>query len=206
VPRHGIGQQVQRTSSGSTPHDRITILQICPSRSLPFHRLRQSTLRYPAVDANRSPTRSVQRHLRLIRESLPLRPTRCIGPTPILHLIRGVQIPIVNAAPPTSPSRGFLPGRFADAGPPSARRHHHGGRHPQTFTQTDMPAQPRDFCCRGLNGPSQDKARGDSSRGTIVLVRASRFGPSSGNDCCSAGLAVEWIGSTTAFAAVVRKP
>ena len=31
--------------------------------------------------------------------------------------IRGIQIPIVNAAPPTSPSRGFLPGRFAYAGP-----------------------------------------------------------------------------------------
>ena len=117
MPRHGIGQQIQRTSSGSTPHDRITILQICPSRSLPFHRPRQSTLRYPAVDPNRSSTRSAQRHLPLIRESLPLRPTRWIGSIPITHRIRGYQIPIVNAAPPTSLSRGFLPGRFADAGP-----------------------------------------------------------------------------------------
>jgi hypothetical protein len=117
VPRHGIGQQIQRSSSGSTPHDRITILQICPSRSLPLHRPRQSALKYPAVDANRSPTHSVQRHLRLIRESLPLRPTRWIGSIPITHRIRGNQIPIVNAAPPTSLSRGFLPGRFAYAGP-----------------------------------------------------------------------------------------
>ena len=28
VQRHGIGQQVQRSSSGSTPHDRVTIAQI----------------------------------------------------------------------------------------------------------------------------------------------------------------------------------
>jgi hypothetical protein len=126
VPCRAIGQQVQRTSSGSTPHDRITIQQICPSLSLPLHRPRQSALKYPAVDANRSPTHSVQRHLRLTHEPLPLRPTRWIGSIPITHRIRGNQIPIVNAAPPTSLSRGFLPGRFAYAGPPRARRHHHG--------------------------------------------------------------------------------
>ena len=115
APRHGIGQQVQRSSSGSTPHGRITILQIGPSHSLPLHRPRQSAPRYPTVAANWSPTHSVQRHLRLIREPLLLRPTRWIGSTPITHRIRRIQIPI--AAPPTSPSRGFLPGRFADAGP-----------------------------------------------------------------------------------------
>ena len=117
VPRHGLGQKVQRSLSGSTPHDRITSLQICPSRSLPLHRPRQSALQYPAVAANRLPNHSVQCHLRLIHEPLPTRPTRWTGPTPIPHLSRGVQIPIANAAPPTFPSRGFLPGRFADAGP-----------------------------------------------------------------------------------------
>jgi hypothetical protein len=108
VPRHGIGQQVQRSSAGSTPHDRITILQICSSHPLPLHRPRQSALGYPAFAAKWSPTHSFQRHPPLIHGLLPLRPTRWDGPTPITHLIRGIQIPIVNAAPPTSPSRGFL--------------------------------------------------------------------------------------------------
>jgi len=126
VPRHGIDQQVQRSSAGSIPHDRITIRQICSSHSLPLHRPRQSALRYPAFAAKWAPTHSVQHHPPLIHEPLPLRPARWGGPTPITHLIRGIQIPIVNAAPPTSPSRGFLPWRFAYAGPRCAPRHLHG--------------------------------------------------------------------------------
>ena len=126
VPRLGLGQQVQRSSSGWIPHDRIIFPQICSSRSLPLHRPRQSALRYPAFAAKWSPTHSVQRHPPLIHEPVPFRPTRWGGPTPITHLIRGSQIPIVNAAPPTSPSRGFLPWRFAYAGPRCAPRHHHG--------------------------------------------------------------------------------
>ena len=116
VPRHGLGQRVQR-SSGWIPHDRITFPQICSSRSLPLHRPRQSALRYPAVAANRYPIHSVQRNPPLVHEPLPRRPTCFIGSIPITHLIRGIQIPIVNAAPPTSLSRGFLHQRFADAGP-----------------------------------------------------------------------------------------
>jgi hypothetical protein len=126
VPRHGIGQQLQRSSAGSTPHDRITIPQICSSRSLPLHRPRRSVLRYPAIAANRSPTHSVQRHLRLIHEPLPLRPTRWIGSIPITHLIRGIQIPIANAAPSTFPLPRFPPWEVCVRRPPSARRHHHG--------------------------------------------------------------------------------
>jgi hypothetical protein len=121
VLRHGIDQQVQRSSAGSTPHDRITILQICSSHSSPLHRPRQSALGYPAFAAKWSPTHSLQRHPPLIHEPMPLRSTRWGGPIPIKHRIRGIQIPIVNAAPPTSPSRGFLPWRFAYAGP-GARR------------------------------------------------------------------------------------
>jgi hypothetical protein len=126
VPRLGLGQQVQRSSSGWIPHDRIIFPQICSSRSLPLHRPRQSALRYPAVAANRYSIHSVQRDPPLVHEPLPRRPTCFIGSIPITHLIRGIQIPIVNAAPPTSLSRGFLHQRFADAGPPSARRHLHG--------------------------------------------------------------------------------
>jgi len=125
VPRHGLGQQVQR-SSGWILHDRITFPQICSSRSPPLHRPRQSALRYPAVATNRYPIHSVQRDPPLVHEPLPRRPTCFIGPIPITHLIRGVQIPIINAAPSTSLSRGFLHQRFADGGPRSARRHLHG--------------------------------------------------------------------------------
>jgi hypothetical protein len=137
VPRHGIGQQVQPSSAGSIPHDRVTIPQICSPRSLLLHRPRQSALRYPAVAAKWSPTHGVQRNPPLIHEPLPLRPDRWLGPTPITHLIRGIQIPIVNAARPTSPSRGFLPWRFAYAGPRCRAAPPPSGRHPQTFTKPD---------------------------------------------------------------------
>jgi hypothetical protein len=138
VPRHGIGQQVQPSSAGSIPHDRVTIPQICSSRALPLHRPRQSTLRYPVVAAKWSPTHSIQRHPPLIHEPLPLRPTRWGGPTPITHLIRGSQIPIVNAAPPISPSRGYLPWRFAYASPTVRVAPPSWGRHPQTFTTREI--------------------------------------------------------------------
>jgi hypothetical protein len=147
VPRHGIGQQVQPSSAGSIPHDRVTIPQICSSRALPLHRPRQSTLRYPVVAAKWSPTHSVQRHPPLIHEPLPLRPTRWGGPTPITHLIRGSQIPIVNAAPPISPSRGYLPWRFAYASPTVRVAPPSWGRHPQTFTRAEVTGLPRSRSC-----------------------------------------------------------
>jgi hypothetical protein len=43
---HDIGRPLQRALSGSTPHDRVSFLQICPSHSLPLHRPRNSALRY----------------------------------------------------------------------------------------------------------------------------------------------------------------
>jgi len=54
-------------------------------------------------------------------------------------IIRGTQIPIAHAAPPTYPSRGFLPWRFADAGPamrgttfmgPASENLHRSGHQP----------------------------------------------------------------------------
>jgi hypothetical protein len=107
VQRHGIGQQVQRSSSGSTPHDRVTILQICSSRSLALDRLRQSALRYPAVRSNRADTYSVRRQPAPIHTPLRSRTTSAIAPPTISHSARGTQIPITHAAPPTYPFPRF---------------------------------------------------------------------------------------------------
>jgi hypothetical protein len=107
VQRHGIGQQVQRSSSGSTPHDRVTILQICSSRSLALDRPRQSALRYPAVRSNRASTYSVRRQPAPIHTPLRSRTTSAIAPSTISHSARGTQIPITHAATPTYPFPRF---------------------------------------------------------------------------------------------------
>ena len=75
--RHGIGRQLQRSQSGSTPHDRITIPQICSSRSPALNRPRQSALRYPALVSNHPPIHSLRRHPPLNHEPLHRRPTCC---------------------------------------------------------------------------------------------------------------------------------
>ena len=137
MQRHGIGRQVQRSSSGSTPHDRVTIPQICLSRSLVLDQPRQSALRYPAVVSNRPTIRSVPRHPPLIHHWLQRRPTSWIGPKPITQFTRDTQIPIAHAAlsrcPPAVSSLGGLrkpaPVRAA---PPS------WGQHPKTFTEGDI--------------------------------------------------------------------
>ena len=139
MPRHGIGQQVQRSSAGSIPHDRITILQICSSRSLPLDRPRQSASRHPPVVTNRPTTYRVRRDPRLIQQPFHHPPACWSASTPFTHLIRGTQIPIAQAATPTSPSRGFLPWRFAYAGPRCSAAPPSWGRHPQTFTQAAGP-------------------------------------------------------------------
>ena len=126
MPRHGIGQQVQRSSAGSIPHDRITILQICSSRSLPLDRPRQSASRHPPIVTNRPTTYRVRRDPRLIQQPFHHPPACWSASTPFTHLVRGTKIPIAQAATPKSPSRGFLPWRFAYAGPPCRPRHRHG--------------------------------------------------------------------------------
>ena len=52
MQHHGISRQLQRTSSGSTPRDRVTILQICSSRSLAFHQPQHSAPRHSPAVAN----------------------------------------------------------------------------------------------------------------------------------------------------------
>jgi hypothetical protein len=76
---HGIGRQVQQPSSGSTPHDRVTILQICSWCSLPIDRPRQSMSRYPPVIANRPTTYAVRRQPPLIPRQTDLPFLTAIG-------------------------------------------------------------------------------------------------------------------------------
>ena len=107
MQRHGIRRQVRPSSSESTPHDRVTILQICSSRSLALDRPRQSALRYPAVRSNRASTYSVRRQPAPIHTPLRSRTTSAIAPPTISHSARGTQIPITHAAPPTYPFPRF---------------------------------------------------------------------------------------------------
>ena len=117
MQRHGIGQQIQRSPSGSTPHDRVSIPQICSSHSPTLDRPRQSALRYPAVLSNRASTYTVRRQPAPIHAPLRSRTTSAIAPPTISHSARGTQIPITQPHHQRIPSRGFLPWRFADAGP-----------------------------------------------------------------------------------------
>src|SRR5438445_4915164 len=103
VALHGISRQLHRSWSGSTPHDRLTILQIWSSRSPAFDRPRQSTLRCPAGVSNRPTVRGVRRDPPLTHEPLHRRTTRCIGSIQISEPARGTQIPIAPAARPYVP-------------------------------------------------------------------------------------------------------
>src|SRR6266481_8098465 len=107
MQRHGIRRQVRPSSSESTPHDRVTILQICSSRSLALDRPRQSALRYPAGRSTRASAYSVRRQPAPIHTPLRSRTTSAIAPPTISHSARGTQIPITHAAPPTYPFARF---------------------------------------------------------------------------------------------------
>ena len=94
------------------------------------HRLKQSSqiCKKSAQPTSRSHSRDRQR-----RSALPSTAAR----TPY-HLTGGAQIPIAQAVPLQSFSRGFLPWRFSDA----SRQHKSHvvscGRHPKTFTISDV--------------------------------------------------------------------
>jgi hypothetical protein len=107
VQRHGIGRQLQRPSSGSTHHDRVTIPQICSSPSLALDRPRHSALIFQARISNRPTVHHVRSDPPSIHQP-PHRPTACwIGSIPIKHLTRGSQIPIAPAARPCVPPARF---------------------------------------------------------------------------------------------------
>ena len=122
MPRHGIAQQLHRSSSGSTPHDRVTIPQKRSSRSLPLDRPRQSALGHPAVVSNRPGIYRVRPDPPLMHELLHGRPDCWIASTPITHLIRGAQIPIAHSAPPTCTLPRFPPLEVCVRRPRSVRR------------------------------------------------------------------------------------
>ena len=125
MQRPGIARQLHPSQSGSTLHDRVTSPQIRSSHSLPLDRPRQSAPRHPPVVTNRPTTYRVRRDPPLIQQPFHRPPACWSASTPFTHLIRGTQIPIAHAAPPTCPSRGFLPWRFAYAGPRCAPPHQH---------------------------------------------------------------------------------
>src|ERR1700681_661950 len=58
-------------------------------------------------------------------------------PNPHGQKTASAQIPIAPDAPPRHTSRGFLPWRFAYAGPRLRAAPPPWGRHPQTFTEAD---------------------------------------------------------------------
>jgi hypothetical protein len=103
VQRHGIGRQLQPISSGSTPRDRVTIPQICSSRSLALDRPRQSAPRYPPVVANRATVLDLRRDPPLIHDPLRCHTICSISSVPTNQLTRGSQISIAPAARPYVP-------------------------------------------------------------------------------------------------------
>ena len=126
MPRQGSGRPLHLSQLGSTPHDRITSPQIRSSHSLPLDRTRQDASRHPPVVTNRPTTYRVRRDPPLIQQPIHHPPACWSASTPFTHFIRGTQIPIAQDATPTSPSRGFLPWRFAYAGPRCTPCHRHG--------------------------------------------------------------------------------
>ena len=103
MQRRGTGRQLQRPQSGSTPHDRFTSPQICPSRSLALDRPRQSASRYPPAVANRRTICQARCYPPRIRQRPHRRTTRWTASIQISQLARSTQIPIAPAAPPYVP-------------------------------------------------------------------------------------------------------
>ena len=94
MQRHGIGRQLHPSQSGSTPHDRVTIPQICPSRSLPLHRPRQSALRYPPSSQIGRQFTAFDAARRSFMSRFTFGQLAGASSAPITHLTRGPQIPI----------------------------------------------------------------------------------------------------------------
>lgn len=133
--RRGISRQLQRTASESTPHDRVTVLQICSPCSLPLERPQRSTLGFPAGVSNR-PTVHHVRRAPLIHRPLHRGTAFWIGSIQISQLARGAQIPIGPAAPAYVTSARFPPLEAFGRRPPNTRRPS-SGRRPRPFTTTD---------------------------------------------------------------------
>ena len=174
LQRHAIGRRLQPPPSGSTPHDRAhNPANSARSRSPALDRPRQQLARYPAIRRKSSDNLTRSRHPAAHREQpLNRAPTRCDRlERHSTHLIRGAQIPIAHAAPPTYPSRGFLPWRFSDAGRPCARRTV-SGRHPKTFTLAVIASF---LPGRSRNLPAGDQL-GHILKADLSIVQKTSFG------------------------------
>ena len=109
MQRHGISRQIQPAASGSTPHDRVAVLQIHSSCSLALDRPRQSAPRSPPPAPNRPTICRVRHYQPRIPQPLHRRTTRRIGSIQISQLARSSQITIAPAAPPYVPYARFPP-------------------------------------------------------------------------------------------------
>ena len=180
MPRHGISRQRQPSSSGSTPHDRVSSPQICLSRSLPLDWPRQSALRFPADISNRPTVHDVRRDPPLIHEPLHRRTTCWIGSTPITHLARDSQISIAPAARFYVPPARFPPLEAFGRRPPNTRRRPSSGRHPKPFTKTEVAALRRDVCFAPVSGHRQAVPACPKSAGLLPRRKNRRLS----RDCC----------------------
>ena len=88
-------------------------------------------------------------------QPLHRRPTCWSASTPITHLIRGTQIPIAHAAPPTYPLPRFPPLEVCVRRPRCAPRHRHGA---------------------GIRKPSQKRSSGLPSLFINSILIGRRFG------------------------------
>ena len=138
MQRRGISLHLQRTASGSTPHDRITVLQMCSSRSLAFDRPRRRAPTCPPIlkssdnlwsstppathSSAASPSHNSLDRLDPNQPALPRRPNP--------HSARGTAL--------RSLKRGLLPWRLSDAGRRTRGAVPSSGRHPKPFTLTDI--------------------------------------------------------------------
>ena len=133
---NGLNQN-QHLMSASTPHVGAFACSLCWS-SAPImlaHRLKQSSqiCKKSAQPTSRSHSRDRQR-----RSALPSTAAR----TPY-HLTGGAQIPIAQAVPLQSFSRGFLPWKFSNASRQYKSHVVSCGWHPKTFPVGDIVSR---FC------------------------------------------------------------
>ncbi len=103
----------------------------------------------------------------------PIRKVRAISQ----KLYSSRQIPIACDAPSRPTSRGFLPWRFADAGP-GVRGAVIMGRHPKTFTKADirlrsMPSPDVTFFVVATSNPFHSHLS-PTTRRSILLIRSER--------------------------------
>ena len=138
VQRHDTGQQGQSPSSGSTPHDHVSIQKIrslcSPLLDRPWH----SASTYPTIASNRATAHNARGNPPILHRSVHRPPISRFTSPAICRRTQRVQIPIGRAAPPHVPIPAVSSlGGFPTTAP-CARLAPSWGRHPKTFTITDI--------------------------------------------------------------------